>query len=130
MIAAALFAASSLRAQTAANTVARIEVKHVGPAAVNDELIRSNIRVKTGDVYVRASVDDDVKNLYGTGFFYNIQVATENTDAGIVLTYVVQGKPRLTAIKYSGNKKYNEAKVSKKVSSKVTGVCGGLNNSS
>ncbi|MFM2081620.1 MAG: hypothetical protein RL380_311 [Verrucomicrobiota bacterium] len=119
LVAAALFAAHSLLAQTAATSVARIEIKHVGPASVNDELIRSNIRVKAGDSYVRASVDDDVKNLYATGYFYNIQVATENTDAGVVLTYVVQGKPRLTAIKYSGNQKYGEAKISKKVTSKV-----------
>jgi len=100
-------------------TVARIDIKHVGPTAVSDELIRANIRVKVGDPYVRTSVDDDVKNLYGTGFFYNIQVVDAASDAGVVLTYVVQGKPRLTSIKYQGNVKYNLAKLEKKVTSKV-----------
>lgn len=109
---------SAALAQTAA-TVARIEIKHVGPIAVSDELIRANIRVKAGDPYIRSSVDDDVKNLYGTGFFYNIQVVDAASDQGVVLTYVVQGKPRLTGIKYQGNVKYNQAKLEKKVTSKV-----------
>lgn len=109
---------SAAIAQTAA-TVARIEIKHVGPTAVSDELIRANIRVKPGDPYIRSSVDDDVKNLYGTGFFYNIQVVDAASDQGVVLTYVVQGKPRLTGIKYQGNVKYNNDKLQKKVTSKV-----------
>ena len=109
---------SAAIAQTA-TTVARIEIKHVGPTAVSDELIRANIRVKPGDPYIRSSVDDDVKNLYGTGFFYNIQVVDAASDQGVVLTYVVQGKPRLTGIKYQGNVKYNNDKLQKKVISKV-----------
>ena len=109
---------SAALAQTA-TPIARVEIKHVGPISVSDELIRANIRVKPGDPYVRTSVDDDVKNLYGTGFFYNIQVVDEKNDQGIVLTYVVQGKPRLTGIKYQGNQKYSEAKLAKKVTSKV-----------
>src|SRR6266566_3315483 len=101
---------SGASAQSAGN-IAKIQIKHVGPAAVNDALILANIRVKVGDPYVRTTVDDDVKNLYGTGFFYNIQVVDEKNDEGIVLTYVVQGKPRLVQIKYQGNVKYNEAKL-------------------
>ena len=62
------------RRQFAGPKVARIEIKHIGPPAVSDELIRANIRVKAGDPYLRAAVDDDVRNLYATGFFYNIQV--------------------------------------------------------
>ena len=76
--------------------VYRIEIKPIGPPATSDELIRSNLRVKVGDPYLRAAVDDDVRTLYGTGFFYNIQVAADDTPNGVILTYKVQGKPRLT----------------------------------
>src|SRR5215472_6082974 len=58
-------------AQLAASKVAKIEIQHVGPATVSDELVRANIRVKPGDQYFPAAVDDDVRNLYGTGLFYN-----------------------------------------------------------
>jgi len=99
--------------------VARIEIKHIGPATVSDGLIRSNIRVKVGDPYVRFSVDDDVKNLYATGLFYNIRIAEEETPEGMALTYLVQAKPRLTDITFQGNKKYNDSKLLKKITSRV-----------
>jgi outer membrane protein insertion porin family len=99
--------------------VARIDIKHVGPAAVSDELIRSNIRVKVGDPYRRAAVDDDVQNLYATGLFQNIRVTDETTTNGMVLTYLVQGNLRLTEIAFEGNVKYKPSKLLKKMSSKV-----------
>src|ERR1043166_4963151 len=73
-----------------------IEIRHVGPPAASDELIRANIRVKVGDTYTRTGVDDDVRTLYSTGLFYNIRVVEERKAEGITLIYVVQGKPVLT----------------------------------
>ncbi len=99
--------------------IARIEVKHIGPPAASDELIRSNIRVKVGDIYLRAAVDDDVRNLYATGFFYNVRVDAEDTPAGVVLIYKVQGKPTLTDIRFQGNTKFKDKKLYKKISSKI-----------
>lgn len=99
--------------------VRQIEIKHVGPAAVSDELVRANIRVKVGDQLAKPSVDDDVRNLYTTGFFYNIRVAEERVTNGVKLIYVVQGKPVLTDIVINGNKKYNDKKLRKKISSQI-----------
>lgn len=107
-----------------------VVIRHAGPAAVSDDLIRANIRIRVGDKYSRPSVDDDVRNLYGTGYFYNIRVAeevtsTEADSAGIpvpktiTLTYVVQGKPVLTEIRFAGNKRYSASKLRKKVTSKA-----------
>jgi outer membrane protein insertion porin family len=107
-------------AQPAPPKISRINIKHIGPAAASDELIRSNLRVKVGDVYLRAAVDDDVRNLYATGFLYNIQVDAEETTPGeVVITYKVQGKPRLTGLTFQGNTKFKDAKLLKKLSSKV-----------
>jgi outer membrane protein insertion porin family len=102
-----------------APVVRTIEVKHVGPAAVSDDLIRANIRVKIGDPLNKNSVNDDVRNLYGTGYFYNIRVVEERQTSGVKLTYVVQGKPVLTDIRITGNKKYSDKKLRKKITSKV-----------
>lgn len=106
--------------QVAGPTVSRIEIKHVGPPAASDALIRANIRIKTGDAYLAAAADDDVRNLYGTGLFYNIRVvANRAEDGGMGLVYVLQGKPRLTSIKFQGNKKLTTTKLKKKATSKV-----------
>lgn len=102
-----------------APVVRTIEVKHVGPAAVSDELIRANIRVKIGDPLNKNSVNDDVRNLYGTGFFYNIRVVEQRETSGVKLVYVVQGKPVLTDVRIIGNEKYSDKKLRKKITSKV-----------
>src|SRR5256714_5704989 len=105
--------------QPSSGTISKIEIKHVGPASVSDELIRANIRVKVGDNYFRAATDDDVRNLYGTGQFYNIRVVPDITPNGVVLTYVLQGKPRLTEINFHGNKRFSDSKLRKKLTSKT-----------
>ena len=49
---------------------------------------------------------DDIHSLYATGFFLNIRVGADPTPKGYVVTYIVQAKPRLAAINFTGNKKY------------------------
>src|SRR5579862_5848693 len=87
----ALVCLPSAQAQLAAAKVAKVEIKHVGPASVSDELVRANIRVKAGDAYLPAAVDEDVRNLYATGLFYNVRVNREDGPSGMVVTYIVQG---------------------------------------
>jgi len=99
--------------------VGGIEIRHVGPRAVSDSYIRANIRIKPGDPYQRPTVDDDIRNLYATGLFYNIRVNEQFTNSVVNLTYVIQAKPRLTEIKFSGNHEYSDKKLRKKIASKV-----------
>ena len=99
--------------------VNKVEIRHVGPISVSDELIKANIRVKQGDTYSRTSIDDDVRNLYNTGYFYNIQVLEEVKGTEVSLAYVVQGKPTLMDIKFEGNDKFSVSKLKKEVKSKV-----------
>jgi outer membrane protein insertion porin family len=110
--------AAILQAQTPAK-VSKIEIRHVGPATASDNLIRSHIRIKIGEPFLQTSVDDDVRNLYATGFFANIQVQQQTTPEGVGLIYELQGKPLLTAIKFSGNKKYKDKKLLTKTTAKV-----------
>jgi len=112
--------APKLSAQFLPLKVEKVQIKHVEASpAVSDELIRAHIRVKPGDPYRAAAVDDDVRNLYATGLFYNIRVTDETTPGGVVLTYILEGKPKLTEIRFQGNTKYKDAKLRKKLSSKV-----------
>ena len=65
--------------------VKTVELKQVGPQAISEPLIRANIRVKQGDTFSRLTVDDDVRNLYKTGYFYNIRIVEDPTPDGVVL---------------------------------------------
>jgi len=98
--------------------IAEVKISYVGPASVSDQLVRANIRVKAGDPFLAAATDDDVRNLYATGFFYDVRVKADPGPTGIVLTYILQGKPRLVQINFQGNEKYSSSKLAGKISSK------------
>jgi outer membrane protein insertion porin family len=98
--------------------ISQILITNVGPAAASEPLVRANLSVQVGDMYNRAAVDKDVINLYATGFFNNIRIGTSQDEHGVVLTYILQGKLRLTGIAFEGNTKFSNAKLLKKVTSK------------
>lgn len=114
-----LAAAGCLWAQPPERVVRQIEIRHIGPAAVSDSLVRANIRVKEGDVFARTGVEDDVGNLWKTGYFINVRLAEEPLPDGIKLVFVVQGNPTITQILFTGNRKYSTSKLRKKISSRV-----------
>jgi outer membrane protein insertion porin family len=112
--------ASAAWSQTAGPKVEGVNIKFVGPPAVSEEFIRVNIRVKVGDIYKPTASQDDVHSLYNTGQFYNIRVtADQAADGGVLLTYVVQARPRISEIKLDGNKKLSDSKLKKKITVKV-----------
>ncbi|MGH7993471.1 MAG: outer membrane protein assembly factor BamA, partial [Limisphaerales bacterium] len=106
--------------QTAGVKIDRVNIKYVGPASVSEQFIRSNVRLKAGDFYNASASEADIRNLYSTGQFYNIRVGLDQAgDGGVVLTYIVQVRPRLTEIKIEGNKKLSASKIRKKITAKI-----------
>lgn len=96
-----------------------IEVRHVGPRAVSDQLVLANIRVKEGDRYSKLNIDDDVRNLYATGYFYNIRVTEERGADGVRLVYFVQGRPVLADLRFEGHEALRLRRIQRKVTSQV-----------
>ena len=106
--------------QTTGTKIARVDIKFVGPASVSEQFIRSNLRLKAGGLYHPDSAQDEVQALSATGQFYNIRVTTDMPDDGdVILTYIVQARPRISEIKLAGNKKLNDTKLKKKITVKV-----------
>jgi outer membrane protein insertion porin family len=106
--------------QTTGPKIDRVDIKYIGPASISEQFIRSNIRTKAGDIYIPNSTQDDVHSLYATGQFYNIRVSLDQADdGGMILTYIVQARPRITEIKLVGNKKLTDSKLNKKITVKV-----------
>lgn len=98
--------------------VSQIIITNVGPAATSDAMVRANLRTKVGEVYNRSATDDDINNLKNTGLFLNVQVTEERTDEGIIVKYLLLGRPKISDIAFKGNTKYKEKKLRKKITSK------------
>jgi outer membrane protein insertion porin family len=113
------FATVAAFAQLPQIPVGRISITNIGPQVASESLVRANIRVKEGETYSRAAVDDDVRNLMKTGYFLNVRVTDEPTPSGVNLTYILLGKPKITDISFTGNKKFSTRRLSKKVTTKI-----------
>ena len=112
--------ATSVWAQSTGTKIDRIDVKFVGPASVSEEYIRANLKTHAGVQYTPTLTQDDIHALYGTGQFYTVKVNVDPADdGGVVLTYVVQVRPRITELKLQGNHKLSDSKLKKKITVKV-----------
>jgi len=112
--------AQSAWSQNAGPKIDRVDIQYVGPASVSEQFIRSNIRARAGGTYLPNLTQDDIHALYGTGQFYNIRASVEGQDdGGVILTYIVQARLRITDIKIQGNKDLSASKIRKKITVKA-----------
>jgi hypothetical protein len=74
---------AQLSSRLGTGSIEQIEVRHVGPPAVSDDLVRAHIRVKEGDTYSLSAATSDVRALEATGYFRDVRVAADRTERGI-----------------------------------------------
>jgi outer membrane protein insertion porin family len=99
--------------------VRAIDIQYDGPKTVSQAVILSNMRTTVGEVYSAASVEEDVRNLYATGFFTNLAIKDEPMGDGVKVNVVVQPKPLVKEIVVNGAKKIKVSRIKKEMKSKI-----------
>lgn len=96
-----------------------IDVIYIGPKTVSKSVVLSNMRTTVGKVYSANSVEEDVRNLYATGFFTNLQIKDEPLGDGVKVDVIVQPKPLLKEIVIKGSSQIKQSKFKKEIKSKI-----------
>jgi outer membrane protein insertion porin family len=99
--------------------VREINIEYIGPKTVAKSVILSNMRTTVGEVYSAAAVEEDVRNLYATGFFTNLAIKDEPLGDGVRVNVVVQPKPLVKDIIINGAKAIKVARLKKEMKSKI-----------
>jgi outer membrane protein insertion porin family len=99
--------------------VREIDIEYIGPKTVAKSVILSNMRTTVGTVYSASSVEEDVRNLYATGFFTNLAIKDEPLGDGVKVNVVVQPKPLVKEIVITGANKIKESRLKKEIKSKI-----------
>jgi outer membrane protein insertion porin family len=99
--------------------VRAIDIQYIGPANVAKSVILSNMRTTVGNAYSAASVEEDVRNLYATGFFTNLAIKDEPMGDGVKVNVVVQPKPLVKEIVITGAGKIKQSRIKKEIKSKI-----------
>ncbi len=101
-------------------TVRAIEVQYVGAATVARERILSNMSTKVGDAFSQAAIEQDVKNLYGSGDVENIRILSEPSGSdGVKVIVVVQTRAALSEVVFLGNSQIETSRLQREVELKV-----------
>src|SRR3989304_5943636 len=73
--------------------VTQIDV--VGARKVEEATVRFKLKSRVGDPYSPEVVREDIKALYGLGYFEDIVVQADIFEGGLKLTFVLYEKPRI-----------------------------------
>ena len=91
--------------------VIRIDVR--GNQVISTSTILNNMKTRPGIDLNQQAVNEDVKRLYGTGFFEDIRIDVEEAADGIRLIVVVEEKPVIRHIVIEGNRLLKERDIRK-----------------
>ncbi len=100
--------------------VSKVEV--TGNERVDTAVITNNIKTKAGDGYNLDKIREDMKNIYKTGFFSDVQIDIRDAEKGKAVTFVVIERPPVKSILVSGNKKIKTDDLVDKVKVKTGAV--------
>ncbi len=103
-------------AQTTGSKVKSIGIR--GNKRIELQAIVGRLMLKVDDPYAPEVVRGQVRILYDTGFFEDVQVETESVPGGTAVVFVVREKPYITEIVYDGNENLDDDKLKKKTTIK------------
>ena len=97
-------------------TVARVEV--TGNERIEEDAIKKNLRTREGEALLPKTLSDDLKRVYGMGYFDDIKIKSEDTPDGKVIIFEVKEKPTIKRVKFTGNRIFDDKELSEALSIK------------
>jgi len=94
-----------------------LDVRVEGNTTIPTEHIAKYIHTRPGRPYSQKQIQDDVKSLFGTKWFFSVEPRFRRTKRGLVLVYHVIERPVVRRVEYKGNKE-----IADKHLAKITGL--------
>jgi len=95
-----------------------------GNRRISNESIYAKVRSRIGDPFSKNTVQDDIRQLYGLGYFDDIRVDIDSFEGGVKLIFVLTEKPSITSVDFQGNKEFE----AKDLREKITLTAGAIAN--
>ena len=87
-----------------------------GSKVIEESAIRSQVKMKQGDVFSPRVLREDLKSIYQLGYFQDVRAEKRDWDRGMAIVFVVEEKPVVRAIKISGNKALKTSEIQEVIS--------------
>lgn len=106
-----------VHAAQAQEVIQGIEIK--GQKKIEESAIRAKIQSRVGDKLSPTRIRQDIKDLYGMGYFHNIIVDKTLLKGKANLTFTVTEKPTISEIQFDGNDEIEDSELSEAVGIKA-----------
>jgi outer membrane protein insertion porin family len=101
-------------------TILKIDV--TGNERIDRGVVAAAVKTKEKEAYDPEKIRDDIKNIYKTGFFSDVQVDVKDSPEGKTVTFVVVERPPVSAIAITGNKEIKTEDLKDKIKIKTGSV--------
>ena len=75
-----------------------------GNRTIEEGAIRAHIKLKEGDLFSSRALQEDLKSVYQMGYFLDVRAEKRDWERGKAVVFVVEEKPTIREIRFSGNK--------------------------
>lgn len=89
-----------------------------GNRRIETSAVQGRLTLRVGDPYSPAVVRNQIRLLYETGFFEDVQSDVDPNPDGVAVTFHLKEKPFITEIVYDGNEELSEDKLKEKTTIK------------
>ncbi|MFH1593401.1 MAG: outer membrane protein assembly factor BamA [Candidatus Omnitrophota bacterium] len=113
VIAAFLFSVNAISLAQSQDKRLVLTVQVKGNQAISSATVLTKIKTKPGDMVSQDIINDDIKRLYALGYFTDVAIDIEDYEEGVMLTVIVEEKPVIKVITFSGNEKMRTARLKK-----------------
>ncbi|MCK9230291.1 MAG: outer membrane protein assembly factor BamA [Syntrophales bacterium] len=95
------------------------EVRFEGNRRIEEGAILNVIQSVKGTLFSQRLLSEDIRSIYGMGFFSDVAASVEDSTEGRVITFTVTERPRIAQILIEGNRKIKENDIRDVISAKT-----------
>ena len=93
-----------------------------GNRRVQEAVILGRIQSKPGSTFTPSQLSEDVRNVFGLGFFDDVRTRVEDFEGGVKLTFEVVERPFVRDVEFSGNRRISSDTLRDKIDLKLGSV--------
>ena len=94
--------------------IADVQVR--GNVRIEGEAIKKAVQTTAGDVFSEKQLSEDLKSIYRMGYFEDVRVSAQDTDAGKVVYFDVKERPTVRKILFKNNVLFDSEELMKEIS--------------
>ena len=98
------------------------EIAVEGTRRVQDAVVLGRVKSSVGANFDPSALSEDIRVIFGLGFFDDVQLRVEGFEGGVKVTFVVTERPFVRDVNFVGNKKLATDGLQEKISLKLGSV--------